>query len=106
MRTMNRVILALVLLASVYGQPVLAKDSYGSQAGWGAAALFANLVYMPAKLVYATLGGITGALAYPITVGNTEVVESIWSPSLGGTYVLTPRMLRGDERIYFSGESR
>jgi len=62
--------------------------------------------YIPVKLVYALLGGLTGALAYGLTGGNYGIAQSIWTPSLGGTYVVTPPMLRGDEAIYFSGESQ
>jgi hypothetical protein len=44
-------------------------------------------------------------MAYLLTVGNLDTAESIWSPSLGGTYVVTPAMLRNEEPILFSGAS-
>lgn len=81
------------------------SEGYGSQLGWGMAALGANLGYVPAKLVYALLGGVTGGLVYILTVGNSDVVERVWAPALGGTYVLSSDMLRGDDPIYFSGEN-
>ena len=96
--------IAAVLFVSALAQPVYAKD-YGSEAGWGFAAVLANLLYIPAKLVYATLGGVTGGLGYILTVGNANVAKSIVAPSVGGTYVLTPDMLRGEQPIFFSGES-
>lgn len=92
-------------LAVATAGPARAIDDYGRDFGWGMAAIGANLLYGPGKVVYATLGGLTGSLAYLLTVGNTEVVERIWSPALGGTYVLSPEMLRGEQSIYFSGES-
>jgi hypothetical protein len=64
--------------------------------------VLANVFYMPAKLVYATLGGITGSFAYVLTGANYEVAERVWNPSLGGNYVLTPDQLRGSQPIYFS----
>ena len=99
--------IAALLLASVLVAPVCADDGrYGEQAGWGFAAVLANVLYIPAKLVYATLGGITGGLGYVLTAGNSNVAETILAPSVGGTYVLTPDMLRGERPILFSGESK
>ncbi len=104
-RTIMAMIVAGCVLAGGLSTPARADGDYGSQAGWGLLTILANVVYIPAKLVYATVGGITGALAYPVTVGNTDVVQSIWSPSLGGTYVLTTPMVQGEQPILFSGES-
>ena len=58
---------------------------------------------MPTKFTYATLGAITGGFAYVLTGFNTNVGKSIWIPSTGGDYVITPAMLRGEDPIYFSG---
>ncbi len=74
-----------------------------SSVGWGAASIPANCVYFPLKMVYAILGGLTGGGAYLITAGNSQVSDTIWRSSLGGDYVLTPDMLRGDQPINFSG---
>ena len=63
------------------------------------------MFYIPAKLVYATLGGLTGGIAYLLTVGNGDAAQGILSPSIGGTYVLSAEMLQGDQPILFSGES-
>jgi len=72
-------------------------------AGYGAAALFGNVLYIPAKLVYAILGGLVGGGAWLITAGNTQTANTIWRSSLGGDYVLTPQMVAGDQPINFSG---
>ncbi len=68
-------------------------------------AVVANVVYMPVKIVYAGLGTLTGGLAYLLTVGDTETANKVWSPSIGGSYVVTPSMLRGDEPVLFNGPS-
>ena len=81
------------------------EDSYLSQFGWGMAAIGTNLGYMPAKFLYAMGGGLVGLLAYGVTVGNSDAVQGILSPSIGGTWVLTPNMLRGRDPIFFVGES-
>lgn len=90
-------LLALLLMA-----PTLARADFLEDAGMGTATVLANVLYMPTKLVYATLGGITGGFAYVLTGANYEVAERVWTPSLGGNYVLSPDQLRGNQPIYFS----
>jgi hypothetical protein len=106
---MRRFLLGLAALSLVAaGLPATvaaAEESYGAKVGWGMLAMGANLLYMPAKLVYVVAGGMTGGLAYVLTFGNEEAAKLVWSPSLGGTYVITPAMVRGDESILYSGES-
>jgi hypothetical protein len=85
--------------------PARAADGYGSQFAWGMAAIGANVLYIPTKLVYAGLGGLTGGLGYLLTLGNRDALNTVLGPSVGGTYVLTPEMLRGEQPILFSGES-
>jgi len=72
-------------------------------AGYGAGALLCNLLYIPAKLVYALLGGIVGGGTYLITAGNQQAANTVWRSALGGDYVVTPQMLAGQQPINFSG---
>ena len=72
-------------------------------AGYGALALFGNLLYFPAKLVYATLGTIVGGGTYLVTAGNTQATSTVLRSALGGDYVLTPQMVAGQQPINFSG---
>jgi hypothetical protein len=83
--------------------PRAEAGDYAKDAGMGTACVFINILYMPAKLVYATLGGLTGGLAYLLTGFNYDVADRIWSPSLGGNYVVTPAHLRNEQTLYFSG---
>ncbi|HXG18364.1 MAG TPA: hypothetical protein VNN62_04750 [Methylomirabilota bacterium] len=90
------------LVTAALLSPSLARADYLEDAGMGTATVLANVLYMPAKLVYATLGGITGGFAYVLTGANYQVAERVWIPSLGGNYVLNPEQLRGNQPIYFS----
>jgi hypothetical protein len=72
-------------------------------AGYGVGALFANILYVPAKLVYAILGGLIGGGTYLVTAGNKQAADTVWRSSFGGDYVVTPQMLSGDQPINFSG---
>ena len=93
---------AVGLTVALGGASVARADQW-EDAGWGALSVGANLGYMPAKLLYATFGAMTGGLAYGLTLGNSQVADTIWWTSMGGTYVLTPRMLQGQDEIAFAG---
>lgn len=71
--------------------------------GVGAGTVVGNIFYVPAKVVYGVLGGITGGASYLLTGGNTQTADTIWRSSLGGDYVLTPQMVSGQKPIHFSG---
>ena len=90
-----------VLTALATAQP--AEAGYLEDAGWGSLTVLSNVVYMPAKLCYATLGGLTGGLAFALTAGDLQTAETVWVTTMGGTYVVTPGMLQGQEPIAFSG---
>ena len=72
-------------------------------AGYGVGALFCNVLYIPAKLVYALFGGIIGGGTYLATAGNSQAANTVWRSSLGGDYVVTPQMLAGEQPLNFSG---
>ena len=55
------------------------------------------------KLLYAGVGGLTGLLAYGLTLGSKDTATEIWVPSIGGDYVLTSDMVRGHQKFHFSG---
>jgi len=99
-----KLVAAAAVLCStlVWSRPAAAESSY-ENAGWGVLTVLTNVVYMPAKMTYAALGGLTGGLALGLTGGDMQVAENVWTASLGGTYVVTPRMLRGEDSIAFAG---
>ena|ERR1700687_3949022 len=74
--------------------------------GYGVGALFANVLYVPAKLVYAILGGLVGGGTYLITAGNMQAADTVWRSAFGGDYVVTPQMLAGEQPINFSGPTQ
>jgi len=96
------VALAAVLAVAA---PVAAGGSTTArtEAGMGIASVFANLFYVPMKLGYAAIGGLTGGLGWAVSGGKREVADRIWIASIGGDYVLTREMLAGEEAIHFIG---
>jgi hypothetical protein len=95
--------------ATASGPQVQQTDSSGVNwkgVGIGAGTAAGNLLYVPAKLVYGLLGGIGGGAGYALTGGNQQVANTIWRSSLGGDYVLTPEMIKGEQPIHFSGPTQ
>jgi hypothetical protein len=86
----------------ISAQPPETEVSWKS-VGSGVGAVASNVLYIPAKLVYGTLGGIAGGAGYALTAGNKRVADTIWRSSLGGDYVITPGMVSGKEPVHFSG---
>ena len=97
---------ALFVAMTVMAPPVSADDVDRAKgdAGLGMATVLANAFYMPVKIGYAAVGGVTGGLGYLLTGGNRQVAERVWVPALGGDYVLSRDMVAGEDKIKFSGD--
>ena len=102
----------LIIFALIvgFGTPVVSfaaeeESSPGNDAALGAGSFFLTLVYTPVKLAYAILGGIIGGFTYGLTGGDLEIAQSVWEPSVYGTYVITPDHLKGNEPVRFVGVS-
>src|SRR5206468_7039699 len=98
-----RIPLGALGLVAVLAAARPVRAGYLDDAGWGSLTVLSNVVYMPAKLCYATLGGLTGRFAFALTGGDLQTAETVWVTSMGGTYVVTPGMLQGQELIAFTG---
>jgi hypothetical protein len=94
----------LVALALAFqGSPAFAANGTAREAGIGVAAAFGTLVYAPVKLVYATLGAVLGGLAWGLSGGDSDVKDAVIMPAVRGDYVITPAIVRGDEKVEFVG---
>src|SRR5260370_29467825 len=58
--------------------------------GIGAGTVAGNVLYMPAKVVYGILGGITGGANYLLTRGHSQTPSTLWRSSLRRGLSLTP----------------
>lgn len=85
---------------------VRAASTFWNEAGVNAGAGLANLLYVPAKAIYATLGMTTGGVAYCVTGGDLEVANEIWNASVNGTWVITPAIIQGQDKVRFSAPPR
>jgi len=103
-----RGLLVGVLAVTLLGAPSVGvagekAAAVSRESGLGAAAALSTLVYGPVKLLYAIGGLVTGSLAWVFTAGDTQVAEMVYTRSLRGTYVITPEILLGEERLEFIG---
>jgi hypothetical protein len=89
------------LLASA--RPALAEEGFFEKAGIGLGTALVNVLYIPAKFTYATVGGLIGGFAWLLSLGDTDTAMGVWEPTMGGSYIVTPSMLRGKEPIEFTG---
>ena len=80
--------------------PVERAENAWGNVGMGAAVVGVNLLYVPAKLTYAVLGGVTGGFAL-VLAHDKAVADRIWEPAFGGDYFVTPAHLRGEQPLHF-----
>ena len=71
--------------------------------GLGVGAVLCTLVYGPVKVVYATLGSLTGGVAWLLTGGRTDVPREIIQPAVRGDYIVTPENLTFNQPLQFVG---
>jgi Peptidase family M23 len=78
------------------------ESSRWSGLGVGVAVVASNLLYVPAKLAYATAGAVTGTFVL-LFAHDKSVADRVWTPTLGGDYFVTAAHLRGERPIQFVG---
>lgn len=99
-------LIALAVTATLAFTPASAKaKTAAAEYGIGISCVLINLVYGPAKAVYATGGGIVSGLAWVFSAGNADVARPIWDASMRGDYTLVPDQLLGRRPITFIGRS-
>lgn len=108
-------VLALALLAMASSGPCRAdapppaplpesETTTAEGIGLQAASVLTSVLYLPFKSAMALTGGLAGGIAYAFSLGNMEVAEAVWGPSVYGTYLLTPDHLTGRKPIEFFGQ--
>lgn len=102
---MNRIVtLALVLscvgLTAVVPTPAHAAST-AEEVGYGAGSVFTTILYAPFKLTFCVVGGVTSALTLPF--GGTQTAERVATAACGGTWAITPNVLKGKEPVRFVG---
>ena len=105
MRMLIRSVVLAATLTSLSASPALAEKPT-NELKTGATCVLANLVYMPAKVLYAAGGGLVAGAAYLFSAGDKEVAKPILDAAIGGDYLVEPAHLSGDKKLVFFGQSQ
>lgn len=102
--TLRRAALAVLTISLLLGGTARAESQeVTDEAGLGAAAALATLVYGPTKLAWATMGTVVSGLAFALTGGDGTVAKPILTSAVRGDYVVTPSHLTGRRALEFIG---
>ncbi len=100
---LGRIVAAATLAASLGAATPARALSQGEEAGFALLAAWANLLYVPAKIVVSAVSLPVGALAGWASGGNTRSAYAVWVPTVGGDWFLTNEHLEGSRPIQFFG---
>jgi len=103
MRQILAMILSAILLGSsgVTVAQAASGASTGEQVGYGAGSVLATLVYAQFKASFCILGAITSGFTLPF--GGTQTAGKVATAACGGTWAITPDVLKGREPVRFVG---
>jgi hypothetical protein len=91
-------VVGLALSASVV--PASA-DSTSQEVAYGAGSVFGTLLYAPFKTSFCVVGAVASGLALPF--GGPQTSEKVATSACGGTWAITPAVLKGREDVRFVG---
>lgn len=95
-------ILALAASLAVAGWAApAAADSAAQDVAYGAGSVLGTAVYAPFKATFCILGGITSGFTFPFAGADTA--GKVATAGCGGTWAITPGVLKGQERVRFVG---
>ena len=104
-----RIVLTMLAVAMMYGGSVRAEWSGDQLApverrqphpGSAALAAVGNVLFVPVRVTFTTVGAVLGGLTGWLTAGNRNAAEDIWHlPPFDGQTHLQPEMLYGEEPL-------
>lgn len=81
-----------------------AEHKPAGKAGLIAGSVVSSAVYIPFKLAYAVLGGVTSGLVYAVTMAKeAETAHRIATRAFTGDWYIHPNILTSHEYLNFSG---
>lgn len=96
-------VLTLCLLAStsMMAASAEATDSAADEAAYGAGSVLGTVLYAPLKTSFCVVGAVTSGLTLPF--GGMPTAEKVASAACGGTWAITPDVLKRKESLRFVG---
>jgi hypothetical protein len=108
-KRMKWTVVALLVAWTLVGQSavVFAEPTTGGstpeQVAYGAGSVLGTLVYSPVKGTFCILGGVSSGFAF--LIGGGEAAGKVAGATCRGTWVITPNVLQGNERVRFVDDS-
>lgn len=104
MRQRLAVLLATVLVVSITVAPAFgaSEESTAQEVAYGAGSFFGTLLYAPFKLAFCVVGAVTSGLTLPF--GGPQTAGKVATAACGGTWVITPAALKGQQQVHFIGQ--
>jgi hypothetical protein len=106
---MKWMVVALFIALTLAGQRAVVwaeaatGESTPEQAAYGAGSVLGTLVYSPVKGAFCILGGVSSGFAF--LVGGADAAGKVAGATCRGTWVITPNVLKGQERVRFVGDT-
>lgn len=97
------VLLAVGAAGGAAGGTITSSESPGYQPMTYVGTVLGNILYFPAKAIFAGGGAVVSGASYVFTGGDEKVSSHIWNTSTGGDYLLTPAMIAGEKPVHFAG---
>ena len=92
--------IAIALLTAAW-PGAAAAESTSQDVAYGVGSVTTTLVYAPIKASFCLLGAVTSGFTLPF--GGPRTAEKVASAACGGTWAVTPDVLKGREPIRFVG---
>jgi hypothetical protein len=104
MRELPRFVLGVAIAVLVAALPAAAAaESTSQEVAYGVGSVTTTLVYAPIKASFCILGAVTSGFTLPF--GGPRTAEKVASAACGGTWAVTPAVLKGREPVHFVGGS-
>jgi hypothetical protein len=94
--------MAIGLVVALFGLPATARADDGERVAWGIGSAFGTLVYVPFKASFCILGAIGSGFTYVV---DPRTGDKVVRGACGGTWVITPDVVKGKEPVHFVGDT-
>jgi len=106
---MKRLIALLVLVVLGMGSSVSfaagsSPESTGAQIGTGVGSMVGSAVYFPFKASFCVLGGVSSGFA--LLFSGSKAAEKVANTTCRGTWVISPQVVAGNQKVNFTGKTR
>ena len=102
----RRVALLLVLALAAPDTALAGAEPAGStseQVTYGAGSALGTIVYSPVKASFCLVGGVAAAFT---ALGSPPMASRVVGGACRGTWIITPDVLKGKERVKFVADSQ